>query len=87
MAILTIEGRDPRALFEAGRRLIRSWTLVNAMGWAWQPMSVVIDQPTVHDLQALIGGRDPVAIYRVGFTSRPPAPSGRRTLADILLAE
>jgi hypothetical protein len=84
MAVLTVEERTPAALFACGRRLVRSWTLINALGYAWHPMSVVIDQPTVADLRALIGGRDPVAIYRVGHTPHPAAWSRRRTLAAIL---
>ena len=84
MAVLTTEERSPAALFECGRRLLRSWTLINALGYAWHPMSVVIDQSTVADLRALIGGRDPVAIYRVGHTPHPAAWSRRRTLDAIL---
>ena len=85
MAILTVESREPLALFDCGRRLIRSWTLINSRGYAWHPMSVVIDQPTVADLSAVIGGRDPVAIYRVGKAPRAAAWSQRRALDDILV--
>jgi nitroreductase len=87
MAVLTTEARSPAALFECGRRLLRSWTLINALGYAWHPMSVVIDQPTVADLRALIGGRDPVAIYRVGHTPQPAAWSRRRSLDAILTSD
>jgi len=85
MAVLTVENREPLALFECGRRLIRSWTLINSRGHAWHPMSVVIDQATVADLATLIGGRDPVAIYRVGKPPRAAAWSQRRALEAVLV--
>jgi nitroreductase len=84
MAVLTVEGRDPLTLFEAGQRLVRSWVTINAAGWSWHPMSVVIDQPTAAELRLMIGGADPVAIYRVGRTDAPASRSGRRSLAAIL---
>ena len=84
MAVLTVESREPLALFEAGRRLIRSWTLLNSLGYSWHPMSVVIDQATVTDLGAMIGGRDPIAIYRVGHTAEAAAWSHRRPLDAVL---
>jgi len=84
MAVLTTEERSPTALFACGRRLLRSWTLINALGYAWHPMSVVIDQSTVADLRTMIDGRDPVAIYRVGYTAYPAAWSRRRTLDAIV---
>jgi hypothetical protein len=87
MAVLTTDERSPAALFACGRRLLRSWTLINALGYAWHPMSVVIDQPTVADLREMIDGRDPVAIYRVGYTPHPAAWSRRRTLDTILNAD
>src|SRR5699024_3853546 len=68
MAVLTTPDRRPETLFECGRKLIRSWTLINARNYAWHPMSIVIDQPTVKDLAQLIDGRDGVAIYRVGHS-------------------
>lgn len=85
MAVLTAESRDPLALFECGRRLIRSWSLINQLGYAWHPMSVVIDQPTVDELRTMIGGRDPVAIYRVGYTPQVAAVSHRRPLDRVLV--
>lgn len=85
MAVLLGQGRDPLALFEAGRRLTRSWTLINAHGYAWHPMSVVIDQATVNELRGMIDGHDPIAIYRVGFTEESAARSRRRPLAQILV--
>jgi len=85
MAVLIAKDRSPATLFDCGRRLIRSWTLINSLGYGWQPMSVVIDQETVKDLSKLIGGRDPVAIYRVGFTPNKAAWSRRRALEAVLV--
>jgi len=85
MAVLTVESREPLALFDCGRRLIRSWTLLNSLGYSWHPMSVVIDQATVTDLGVMIGGLDPVAIYRVGYTPDPAAWSHRRALDAVLI--
>lgn len=85
MAVLVAESREPLALFECGRRLIRSWALINQLGYAWHPMSVVIDQSTVDELRAAIGGRDPVAIYRVGYTPQIAAVSHRRTLDHVVV--
>jgi hypothetical protein len=85
MAVLLGEGRDPLGLFHAGQRLIRSWTLINSLGYSWHPMSVVIDQATVADLQLMIDGRDPIAIYRVGFTPETAARSRRRSVDRIVV--
>lgn len=84
MAVLLTPDRKPETLFECGRRLIRSWTLINAHGFAWHPMSIVIDQPTVKELSQLIQGKDGVAIYRVGHTSRAVPWSKRRGLQDVV---
>jgi hypothetical protein len=84
MAVLVAEDREPLTLFDCGRRLIRSWTLINSLGYAWHPMSIVIDQATVTDLAASIGGRDPVALYRVGATRLTAPWSHRRGLEAVL---
>jgi hypothetical protein len=84
IAVLIVEDRRPETLFDCGRRLIRSWTAINAEGFSWHPMSIVIDQPTVRELAGLIGGRDGVAIYRVGFTPEPAPWSKRRGLDAVL---
>ncbi|MBJ7609076.1 MAG: hypothetical protein JF887_06550 [Candidatus Dormibacteraeota bacterium] len=85
LVVLTTASRDPLSLFEAGRRLIQSWTLINSVGYSWHPMSIVIDQSTVHQLQDMIDGADPVAIYRVGLTDQDAAWSKRRDIADIVV--
>jgi hypothetical protein len=86
MCVLTVDSRTEEELFDCGRRLIRSWTLLNASGYAWHPMSVLIDQPTVDALRRMIAGRDPVAIYRAGFTPQLAAVSKRRALDRVLAA-
>jgi hypothetical protein len=85
MAVLTVEDRSVPSLFDAGRRLIRSWTVINQLGHAWHPMSVVIDQATVRQLTTLIDGADPVAIYRVGYTPNVAAVSKRRPLDVVVV--
>ncbi|HEX4268296.1 MAG TPA: nitroreductase family protein [Steroidobacteraceae bacterium] len=84
IAVLITPDRRPETLFECGRRLLRSWATINAVGYAWHPMSIVIDQPTVQELFRLIGGRDGVAIYRVGYTSRSAPWSKRRSLESVI---
>lgn len=84
MAVLLTPDRKPETLFECGRKLIRSWTTINAHGFAWHPMSIVIDQPTVTDLSQLIRGQDGVAIYRVGHTDDRVPWSKRRDLRDVM---
>ncbi|MEA2550724.1 MAG: hypothetical protein QOE25_493, partial [Actinomycetota bacterium] len=84
MAVLTVPDREPLTLFDCGRRLIRSWTLINSLGAAWHPMSIVIDQPTVAALADLVDGRDPVALYRIGVTRRSAPWSHRRGLEAVL---
>jgi hypothetical protein len=86
MAILVTEGRDIPTLFECGRRLLRSWTLINSAGYSWHPMSIVIDQPTVEQLRGMVGGADGVAIYRVGYTPNPAPWSKRRSARQVLAA-
>jgi len=85
IAVLTTADRRPETLFECGRRLLRSWTAINAAGYSWHPMSIVIDQPTVRDLSQLLGGQDGVAIYRVGHTAEAAPWSKRRRLEAVLV--
>ena len=85
MGILTVADREPLTLLDAGRRLIRSWTLINAAGYGWHPMSVVIDQATVAELRGRIGGVDPIAIYRIGRPTVEAAWSNRRPVESIVV--
>jgi hypothetical protein len=85
MAVLVVPDRTVETLVRSGQTLIRSWTLINSLGYSWHPMSVVIDQPTVDRLREMIGGQDPIAIYRVGWTGEPAAWSRRRSLASVVM--
>jgi hypothetical protein len=85
LAVLITMDRRPETLFECGRRLVRSWVTINAAGYSWHPMSIVIDQPTVRELSEMIGGRDGVAIYRVGYTPKEAPWSKRRGLKSVLV--
>lgn len=78
IAVLTAENREPFTLFECGRRLLRAWVAINAMHFSYHPISIVIDQPTVTELAQKAGVVDPVAIFRVGYTSKPAPWSNRR---------
>jgi hypothetical protein len=84
IAVLVAEDRRPETLFQCGRRLLRSWAAINAVGYSWHPMSIVIDQPTVQDLSTMMDGRDGVAIYRVGCTPEPAPWSKRRALDAVI---
>ena len=86
MAVLTASDMSPASLLDAGRRLMRSWLLITARGYASHPMSIVIDQSTKDDLAKRINHPLPVAIFRVGRTPKPAEGSGRRKLENVLLA-
>jgi hypothetical protein len=78
---------DPADLFDAGRRLLRSWATIAGAGWACHPISVAVDRPeTAPDVAALAGVAVPVAVYRVGHPTRTVPRSNRRPLEDCLLA-
>jgi hypothetical protein len=85
VAVLSVEERTPLALFDCGRRLLRSWVAIVAAGWAYHPISIVIDQPTAPELTMLAGGSDAVAIFRVGLTSEPAGTSHRRPLSAVVV--
>ncbi len=78
IAVLAAENREPLTLFECGRRLLRAWVTINAQGFSYHPISIVIDQPTVKELARMAGVADPVAIFRVGHTHKAAAWSNRR---------
>ena len=85
MAVLIVRDRDPLTLFDAGRRLIRSWTLINALGYSWQPMSVVIDQPTVDSSGSGSAGGTQWRSIAIGFTPKvPPGRDGARWTRSVL---
>lgn len=81
VAVLSVDERTPLALFDCGRRLLRSWTTIVGAGWAYHPISIVIDQPTAPELTRLAGVKDAVAIFRVGYTQEPAVTSNRRPVS------
>ena len=77
IAVLTAQDRDPLTLFECGRRLLRAWVMSNAACYSYHPISIVIDQPTVNELASKV--KNPVAIFRVGYTPKAAPCSNRRS--------
>jgi len=86
-AVLAADDMTPASLFEAGRRLLRSWTAIAAAGYACHPFSIAIDEKaTAPKVAAIAGVKVPVAMYRIGKTDQPPRViSNRHPLADRLL--
>jgi hypothetical protein len=85
MAVLTSPDMSPTSLLDAGRRLLRSWLVITARGYASHPMSIVIDQSTKAELATRINHPLPVAIFRVGRTPKRAEDSGRRTLEALIV--
>jgi hypothetical protein len=89
-AVITVPDMSPASVFDAGRRLLRSWVEVTAAGYSYQPYSIAVDDPeTVPKVAAAIGTDEiPVALYRIGKATAPqPGPSGRRPLSEVLMPE
>lgn len=84
VVVIAAPDRAPLSLFEAGRRLLRSWVEIVGHGWSYHPISIVIDQDTAPELTKMAGVSDAVAIFRVGYTSKPAVTSRRRELIDIV---
>ena len=87
VAVLTAADMSPRALFDAGRRLLRSWVEITAAGYSTQPYSVGVDDEDAARKVAAIAGVDvPVALYRIGRPTKiPKLPSNRKPLSDVLV--
>lgn len=87
VCVLGSPSLEPADLFDAGRRLLRSWVTVSAAGWACHPISIAVDRPeTAPAVAALAGTAVPVAVYRVGHPTSEAPRSNRRPLADVLRA-
>jgi len=85
VCVLGSPSLDPADLFDAGRRLLRSWVVVGAGGWACHPISIAVDRPeTAPAVAALAGTPVPVAVYRIGHPTSEAPRSNRRPLADIV---
>jgi phenylacetate-CoA ligase len=76
VAVLGADSLEPADLFEAGRRLLRAWSLVCGSGHATHPVSVSVDRPeTAPAVAALSGIAVPAAVFRGGRPTRPPRRS------------
>jgi hypothetical protein len=86
-AVLTATDMSPPALFNAGRRLLRSWVTIVAAGYAYQPYSVAVDEgSTIPEVGRIAEVDFPVALYRVGKAVKPPRiPSNRKPLNEVLI--
>ncbi len=84
VAVLTAPDLSLPSLFDAGRRLLRSWTSICAHGAAYHPISIAVDVPrTAARLRERVG-EEPVAMFRIGYADPIAARSGRRPLASVL---
>lgn len=87
VCVLAAPTLDPADLFDAGRRLLRSWATIAGVGWACHPISVAVDRPETAPLVAALAGVPvPVAVYRIGHPTRAVPRSNRRALEDCVLA-
>lgn len=86
-AVLAANDMSPAGLFDAGRRLLRSWVTVVAAGYAYHPFSIAIDEKSTAPQVAQISGAPvPVALYRIGKSKKPPRQlSNRKGLAEVLI--
>jgi hypothetical protein len=85
VCVLGARSLEPPELFDAGRRLLRSWVSVAAVGWACHPISVAVDRPeTAPEVGKLAGLPVPVAVYRIGHPASAVPRSNRRPLAEVL---
>lgn len=86
-AVLASDDMTPKSLFDAGRRLLRSWVTVTAAGYSTHPFSIAIDEKsTAPKVAQTTGVPVPVALYRIGKTQKPPrAISNRKELEKVLI--
>ena len=85
VAVLGADSLDPRDLVSAGRRLVRSWSLISGSGYAYHPVSIAVDRhETAPDVARLSGIPVPAAVFRIGRPSRPSVRSNRVSLAEVL---
>jgi len=85
VCVLGAPGLDPQDLFDAGRRLLRSWATIGSVGWACHPISVAVDRPEPAPAVARLARvAVPVAVYRIGHPTAAVPRSNRRALTDCL---
>lgn len=87
-AVLTAPDMSPASLFDAGRRLLRSWVTITGAGFSSQPYSVAVDQEsTIPKVGEIAEAEFPVALYRVGKAATPPrVSSNRKPLSEVLIS-
>jgi molybdopterin/thiamine biosynthesis adenylyltransferase len=85
--VVHVDDMTPRALFEAGRRLLRSWVVIASHGYDYQPFSVAVDnRDAAAKLAELAEVKHAVALYRVGKGNAPSqGTSNRKPLEQVLL--
>jgi hypothetical protein len=87
VCVLGAPSLQPTDLFDAGRRLLRSWAIIGSMGWGCHPISIAVDRPeTAPQVAVLADVPVPVAVYRIGHPTADVPRSNRRALADCLLS-
>ena len=86
-AVLAAKDMKPETLFEAGRNLLRSWVIINALGYSYHPFSIAIDEKATSPKVAAVAGVNvPVALYRVGIAKKPPkVHSNRKDLEKVII--
>lgn len=86
-AVLAADDMSPAALFDAGRRLLRSWVTIVAAGYVYHPFSIAIDEKsTAPKVAQLTRTPVPVALYRIGKSEKPPRTlSNRKPLKKVLI--
>jgi hypothetical protein len=85
VAVLQADDLSAASLFDAGRRLLRAWVAIGAVGFAYHPISIAVDRPeTAPDVATISGAACPVAVFRIGHPTGPAPRSNRRPLADVL---
>lgn len=88
--VITAPEMTPTALFDAGRRMLRSWATITGEGYSYQPYSVAVDnKQSASELARIAGtGETPVALYRIGRAVKPVrGRSNRKPLEKILITE
>lgn len=86
-AVLNAPDMQPSSLFEAGRRMLRSWVTITGHGYSYQPYSVAIDEAEPAAKVAEITGVDnPISLIRIGKAKQPPrGQSPRRPLDKVII--
>lgn len=86
-AVLTAKDMQPESLFKAGQNLLKSWVIINALGYSYHPFSIAIDEKKTAPKVAAVAKVDvPVALYRIGIAKKPPkVHSNRKNLDSVLI--